>query len=325
MDTGFAMTDEEYAELLEYEVVTGDGPPCYINPRRPGDYLDLTKIDLNNIAESEGVVESVEQGDDHESVRAGSVHINTEPLSEEGIAAARTGSVEVKQEQLSEDGVGEVEWVDVLPPMGKSPEIKQERESDKESEYIPTPPPATTPAVATTSWIPEGGFVYHPPSWPTTDPMDEDDDEDEDEIMFDNAARDPQDGILHIAQDHRAEDDIEMPDAAEEVEEVDDIDTEMGGLEEVAEDTPMDCTCDFMPINMALLHPDTVSKLKAARCRRSPGYRRTPSNGSLSSTGSSSSRRKRVQGQKKDVFRETLHKIREFSVERVAVQAGPFG
>lgn len=317
MDTGFAMTDEEYAELLEYEVVTGEAPQYYIDPRRLGDYLDLTNINLDNIAESEGVVESVEQGDDHESVRAGSVRIKSEPRSEEGMAAARTGSVGVKEEEVSEE-----ELVDVLPPMGKSPEIKQERESDKESEYVPTPPPATPPATtpATTPWtIPEGAFVYQPPSWPTTEPMDED--EDEDVTMFDNAARD----LHHTAKDHRAdEDDIEMPDAEEEV---DDIDTEMGGLEETAEETPMDCAPDLTSVERALKHPDAIAKLKAARRRRSPGYRRTPSNGSLSSTGSSSSRRspKRGQKQKTDVFRETLHKIREFSVERVAVQAGPFG
>jgi hypothetical protein len=328
MDTGFAMTDEEYAELLEYEVVTGEAPQYYIDPRRLGDYLDLTNINLDNIAESEGVVESVEQGDVHESVRAGSVRIKSEPLSEEGLMAARTGSVEVKEE-VSEDGVGEVEWVDVLPPMGKSPEIKQERESDKESEYVPTPPPraATPPPAtppATTPWtIPEEAFVYHPPSWPTTEPMDED--EEEDEIMFDNAARDLQYCVHRITKDHRADDDdIEMPDAKEEV---DDIDTEMGGLEETAEDTPMDCTPDLTSVERALMHPDAKAKLKAARCRRSPGYRRTPSNGSLTSTGLSSSRRspKRGQKQKKDVFRETLHRIREFSVERVVVQAGPFG
>ncbi|KAI7973291.1 hypothetical protein EIK77_000639 [Talaromyces pinophilus] len=322
MDTGFAMTDEEYAELLEYEVITGEASQYYIDPRRLGDYLDLTNINLDNIAESEGVVESVEQGDDHESVRAGSVRIKSEPLSEEGLMAARTGSVEVKE--VSEDGVGEVEWVDVLPPMGKSPEIKQERESDKESEYVPTPPPRAATPPATTPWtIPEEAFVYHPPSWPTTEPMDED--EEEDEIMFDNAARDLQYCVHRITKDHRADDDdIEMPDAEEEV---DDIDTEMGGLEETAEDTPMDCTPDLTSVERALMHPDAKAKLKTARCRRSPGYRRTPSNGSLSSTGLSSSRRspKRGQKQKKDVFRETLHRIREFSVERVVVQAGPFG
>lgn len=337
--TLFAMTDEEYAELLEYEVVTGEAPQYYIDPRRLGDYLDLTSINLDNIAESEcpgeGAVASVEQEDDHESVRAGSVRIKSEPLSEEGIAAARTGSVEVKEEELSEDGVGEVGWVDVLPPTAKSPEIKQESRSDEESEYIPTPPRATTttppppPPRATTPWtIPDGGFAYYPSSPPATEPMDEDEDAYGEETVFDNATRDLRYRILHINKDHNAEeDDIEMPDVEEEAEEVD-VDMEMGGLEETAEvRTPMDCTPDWMSMEKALLHPDTTSKLKSARCRRSPGYRRTPSNGSLSSTGSSSSRRspRRAQGQKTDQFRETLHKIREFRVKRVAVQASPIG
>lgn len=324
MTTLFAMTDEEYAEILEYEIVTGEAPQYYIDTRRLGEYIDLTNIDLNNIAESEC---PVEQEGDNEPVRAGSVRIKSEPLSEEEVTAARTGSVEVKEEELSENEVGDVEWVDVLPPMAKSPEIKQEIQSDRESEYIPTQPEATTPP-ATTPWtIPDEGFAYCPPSPPTTEPMDEDEDNYGEVAVFGSVVRDLQCRILYINNDHRAEiDDIEMPDAEEEAEEVD-TDTEMGGLEETAEEkTPMDCTPDCMSLERALLHPDTTSKLKAVRCRRSPGYRRTPSNGSLSSMGFTSSRRspRCAQSQKKDRFEETLHKIREFSVKMVAVQASPF-
>jgi hypothetical protein len=340
MDPVFAMTDEEYAELLEYEVVTEEAPQYYIDPRRLCDYLDLTNVNLDNIDEPEWPVEgkvvvaSVEQEDDHDSVRASSVRIKSEPLSEEGITAARTGSVKVKEE-LSEDGFGEVEWVDVLPPMAKTPEIKQESNSEDEAEYIPTPPRVATP------WtIPEGGFVYYPPSPAATEPMGEpledamEECEDEEETVFDKAAKDLQYRILHIDEDHPAvEDDIDMPDAEEEVVEVKEVEKiqhfeEMEGLEETADEkTAMDCTTDVMPIDRALLHPDTAAKLKSARCRRSPGCRRTPSNGSLSSTGSSSSRRspKRAERQKTDVFRETLHKIHEFSVDRVAVQPSQFG
>lgn len=330
MEPVFAMTDEEYAKLLEYEVIAGGGAQYYIDPRRLGDYVDLTNFNLDNLAESEcpveGLVESVEQEDDHESVRADSVRINSEPLSEVGVTVARTDSVEVKEERLSENEAGEVECVDVLPQMRRSPETKQESQSDKESEYIPTPPPTppTTPPRATTAWtIRKGAFGYYPPSPPITEPMDEG--EDGEETVFDQAARDLQYRILNINKDQRAEaDDIEMPDA-EKIEEVDDIDNEMEGLEETDEDeTPMDCTADRVSMERALLHPDTTSKLKLARRRRSSGHRRTPSNGSLSSTVSSSNIRSptRTQTHKTDFFRETLHKIREFSVERVAV---PFG
>jgi hypothetical protein len=343
MDSPFAMSNAEYAELLEYGVDAKEPNQYYIDPRRICEYLDLTNINLDEpewplegegvvesveegaaeSLEEEGVVESVEQEEYHEPVRASSVRIKSEPLSEQGITAARTGSVEVKEEQLSEDGVGEVEWVDVVPPMAsKSPEIKQERQSEAASEYIPTLPPATTP------WtIPEGRFVYHYPSPAATEAFDED----EEETVFDKMAKDLLYRIIHIDEDQRAlEDDFELlPDAKEEVKEVKDIrhTDEMEGLEETAEvKTPMDCTVDFMPLDKALLHPDNASKLKAARCRRSPGYRRSPSNDSLSSTGSSSSRRspKRVQRQKTDIFRQTLHKIREFTVDRVAVETSPF-
>lgn len=319
MDSPFAMTDAEYAELLEYEVVTEEAPQYYIDPRRLCDYLDLTNINLDElewpveVGIVYGVVESVEQEDDHESVRASSVRIKSEPLSEKAITTVRTGSVEVKEEELSQNGIAEEDWVDVAPPTARdSPAIK-ESPSERAGEYIPTPPGATP-------WtIPEGRFVYQYPSPAATELIDEDDEE----ALFDKMAKDLLDRIINIDKDEPAvEDDMAIPGTkkAKDTRHTEPMD------ESLEDETPMDCTRDFMPLQKALLHPDTTAKLKSARCRRSPGFRRSPSNGSLSSTGSSSSLRspKRAERQKKDIFRKTLHKIREVTVDRVVIEASPF-